>query len=282
MCGITGLSVSRHDAGQLDSVALATALLLEIESRGRDATGVAWRRNDDTWYMKNDVPASRFIADVKREVHVHTRTVIGHTRYATLGSPSVNANNHPIYHGNIVGVHNGVVRNHHEVFDFIDAKRDATVDSEAIFALLHHGTSAWPGSRPADLLSLIEGSAAVAWINTGDSAGTVHLARVFGSPLHVAYTEGGSLVFASTPVAIRNAFAHTGHQCSRTFEIPEGTHLVVRHGRIIDVQRFDVSASTHYVRPNYDRPSRFESPTRKVDHGTSQYTDALTGAWDWK
>jgi len=62
--------------------------------------------------------------------------IIGHTRAKTTGSELNTMNNHPILIGNIIGVHNGGVRNSKEIF-----KRHANmtpvgeVDSEAIFQL---------------------------------------------------------------------------------------------------------------------------------------------------
>ena len=64
---------------------------------------------------------------------------MGHTRYATLGSPSINSNNHPIRTGNTIGTHNGSIYNHKELFQKYNMTRFAQVDSEAIFV---------PGGNP--------------------------------------------------------------------------------------------------------------------------------------
>ena len=56
----------------------------------------------------------------------------------TKGHPPIEANNHPIRHGAVVGVHNGIIFNDDELMaehGFERAEPKMTVDSEAIFAL---------------------------------------------------------------------------------------------------------------------------------------------------
>ncbi len=55
MCGIAGiLNVTESD---LDRVELARELLLQIEKRGRHATGYAYIADDVTVFEKADMPA---------------------------------------------------------------------------------------------------------------------------------------------------------------------------------------------------------------------------------
>src|ERR671933_426166 len=66
------------------------------------------------------------------------RQLLVHVRDYTKGHPSLSANNHPIRHGAVVGVHNGVIVNDDELFAHHGIARDEagmTVDSEIIFAL---------------------------------------------------------------------------------------------------------------------------------------------------
>ena len=60
-----------------------------------------------------------------------------HVRDYTKGHPSIAANNHPVRHGPVVGIHNGIIVNDDEILaDFPCARSEPemTVDSEAIFA----------------------------------------------------------------------------------------------------------------------------------------------------
>ena len=64
-----------------------------------------------------------------------------HVRDYTKGHPRIEANNHPIRHGAVVGIHNGIIVNDEEIFaryGFPRAEPEMTVDSEAIFALAEH------------------------------------------------------------------------------------------------------------------------------------------------
>lgn len=77
---------------------------------------------------------SRAILKVPGEM----RFLLGHTRKKTLGTHLNPHNNHPIVVGNIVGIHNGGVRNHDTIFEHYKEKwtRVGEVDSEAIIQLL--------------------------------------------------------------------------------------------------------------------------------------------------
>ena len=98
------------------------------------------------------------------EVHVPSTStqVLVHVRDYTKGHPSLNANNHPVRHGSVVGIHNGIIKNDEEIFAryaFERAEEDMTVDSEAIFALAERERSR------AGALEELYGSMATAWID---------------------------------------------------------------------------------------------------------------------
>lgn len=229
MCGICGISVGPNE--HADVSAVATTMLLGIENRGQDATGAAWWSRSDLYVDKAAIPASAFIDDL--DVPADATAFIGHTRWATQGSPKTNDNNHPIDVGRLVGIHNGVLANDDALFDQIGPEhRIAQVDSEAIFAWLQRSDL-----PVGEALTYLRGSAAIAWLDA-EEQDTLHLARVAHSPLIVAATHGGSLLFASTRSCVQTAADHADLSVSVITSIDEGTHLTIQRGEIVDVETF--------------------------------------------
>lgn len=231
MCGIGGFNLSPDEA--INARDLAVELLLGIEDRGRHATGAAFFEGGEPFVQKTNMRATAFVEHLDMQPTV-TNAIL-HTRWASQGSPSNNANNHPIDVHGLIGVHNGVIFNDDDLFARIGpGKRLAEVDSEAIFATLLHGRE-----KPTQALARVEGSAAVAWLESYGDPDVLHAARVSSSPLVYAFSEAGSFVFASTAEAVTRAMAATGMTLvGGPYPLEEGTYLRVRNGEIVNRVRF--------------------------------------------
>ena len=231
MCGIAGFSLSKRE--RINANKLSSALLLGIEERGQPATGAAWHNptNDEIWIQKDAVTASEFVKN--NGLAGNTRAAILHTRWATKGDVSIPANNHPIDVKGLVGIHNGCIFNDDEIFERIGSeKRIAQVDSEAIFANLLHGEG-----ETVEKLSEVKGSAAVAWLDaTGPDS--VHIARISSSPLVIATTAMGSVIFASTENAIRKGANSVGMKITNMMRLDEGGYLEFLDGQVIQSATF--------------------------------------------
>src|SRR5918992_3701215 len=142
MCGIAGYSLS--PASSVPRTLAAQALLAGIAERGADAVGYAHRGSEAA---AADVHKRRSGAtDLLDELHVPDAAteVLVHVRDYTKSHPTIEANNHPVRHGTVVGIHNGIIVNDEEIFaryGFDRAHPEMTVDSEAIFALAEHAGS---------------------------------------------------------------------------------------------------------------------------------------------
>src|SRR3954449_4645755 len=158
MCGIAGYSLSASSS--VDRTLAAQALLAGIAERGADAVGYAHRAPGRPIEVhKQRSGASALLEEI--EIPASATQVLLHVRDYTKGHPRIEANNHPIRHGAVVGVHNGLIVNDEEIFDsrgFDRAHPDMTVDSEAIFALIDDS----PGPQT---LEELYGAMATAWID---------------------------------------------------------------------------------------------------------------------
>lgn len=235
MCGIAGFS--RAPGSNRNAKTLGRALARSIEARGHHATGAGWTENDWPHFWKEQGAARRVIDGAP--IPADTPTLILHTRYATHGDVRQEVNNHPHVVPGYVLVHNGTLNNYRELMHLAGYTPQGECDSEAIPALL----AAFSEDHPADVLGLLEGRASVAWIET-DRPDTLHLARVTGSPLFTAQDRMGNFYFASTEDLLLRPMARLGIEPVWTSDVPEGTYIRVRQGRVAEVTRFAVQHAT--------------------------------------
>ena len=234
MCGIAGYSLDATST--VDRTLAAQALLAGIAERGADAVGYAHRSpGREVIIHKQPSGATALLEDV--ELPSKTTEALVHVRDYTKGHPTVLANNHPIRHGWIVGVHNGIIVNDEEILDRHGLERaepQMTVDSEAIFALMDT-THSDPGS-----LEQLRGSMATAWIDER-IPGRMHLARGLARPLWTGCAQR-ELFFASTKAALE-VVEETLRLKLLKHELPEGRLLHLERGRIETDSRFRTDCS---------------------------------------
>ena len=221
MCGIAGYSLS--DDSRVERTLAAQVLLAAIAERGADAAGYAWRGpSPEITVHKRRSGASALLDEVA--VPPEATQLLVHVRDYTKGHPTIAANNHPIRHGAVVGVHNGVIANDDEIFaahGFTRAEPEMTVDSEAIFALAEEAH----GRAPA--LEELHGSMATGWLDER-RPDVLFLARGVGRPLWVGAGRR-EIFFASTRRALELVERYAHVRLAKR-ELEEGTLLAVRSG----------------------------------------------------
>jgi glucosamine 6-phosphate synthetase-like amidotransferase/phosphosugar isomerase protein len=234
LCGIAGYSLNRESA--VDPTLAAQTLMAAISERGADAAGYCYRGPGlELEVRKRQAGASELLDEIS--VPAAATQVLVHVRDYTKGHPSLNANNHPVRHGSVVGIHNGIIKNDEEIFaryGFERAEEDMTVDSEAIFALAELERSR------ANALEELYGSMATAWVDERDPD-VLFLARGIGRPLWIG--EGGQeFFFASTREALELAERYAGVRL-RKREVPEGTLAAAVDGRLVRSEAFQPDTS---------------------------------------
>jgi glucosamine 6-phosphate synthetase-like amidotransferase/phosphosugar isomerase protein len=229
MCGIAGYCLSPESP--VDRTLAAQALLAGIAERGADAVGYAWRAGDPAVTVhKQRTGASALLDEI--DVPASALQVLVHVRDYTKGHPTIPANNHPIRHGAVVGVHNGVIRNDEDILaahGIARAEREMTVDSEAILALAELADSR------ADALEELHGSMAAAWLDERRPE-TVFLARGIGRPLWLGWARR-EVFFASTRAALE-LVERTLRTTLTLREVDDGTLLRLARGRVAGAERF--------------------------------------------
>jgi asparagine synthetase B (glutamine-hydrolysing) len=229
MCGIAGFSLDPESS--VDRTLAAQALLAGIAERGADAVGYAHRGESGSAQVTKLRGGASALLD-ELAVPPETSQALIHVRDFTKGHPDVAANNHPIRHGAVVGVHNGIIQNDDELltrYRIERAEPQMTVDSEAIFALMElreHDPRA---------LSELRGAMAAAWLDDRDER-TLFLARGRLRPLWVATAESG-LYFASTRRALTIVAAALRTRLNIR-DVREGRLLHVDAGRVVRERRF--------------------------------------------
>ena len=233
MCGIAGYSFGGKS--RMSRTLAAQALLAGIAERGADAVGYAYRADGPLQVHKQQTGASALLESVV--VPGNARQALVHVRDYTKGHPTIAANNHPVRHGSVTGVHNGIIVNDDELFvrHGLDRQEpEMTVDSEAIFALVDaHGTG-------PNVLEQLVGAMAAAWVDEHEPD-VLHVARGIGRPLWIARGRH-AVLFASTRHALEVAERTLG-TTFRKSEVEEGRVLSLVDGSLVAEQRWSPDRS---------------------------------------
>jgi glutamine---fructose-6-phosphate transaminase (isomerizing) len=242
MCGLFGLSRSpdaRHPEWASDAF---IALGMLAEERGVDSAGVAlFGRpcpiNVVTPTIQGDVTdgGCRVVKGRGRFTDVwrpdlltdldRAPTALGHTRWATQGSPDMLANAGPLLTGSLAGTHNGDVSAAELRTRFALPPATGGTDSEVIFQALA------AGHRPLEVLRALHGRAALAWVDRTRPA-RLHLARAALSPLCVAVDGERNLYWASNPAWFRTVERTTRVRFRSAVLLREGTYLRIEAGDV--------------------------------------------------
>jgi glucosamine 6-phosphate synthetase-like amidotransferase/phosphosugar isomerase protein len=234
MCGIAGYSLG--EGSRADRTLAAQALLAGIAERGEDAVGYAHRDGAGALVThKQQTGPSALLETLSFPSPV--RQAILHVRDFTKGPPAIAANNHPVRHGTVVGVHNGIIENDDALFDHHGWSRhepDMTVDSEIIFAVAEAAGS------DAAALEQLHGAMAAAWMDER-VPDTLFLARGLARPLWLGSGRHEQF-FASTRTTLE-LVERALRMNLRMREVPEGRLLHLVDGAVANEHRWQPDRS---------------------------------------
>jgi glucosamine 6-phosphate synthetase-like amidotransferase/phosphosugar isomerase protein len=151
MCGIATIIIGRRARNRIPYRklrALSTQLLTQLQVRGIDAAGMAViNEPEGSVLFKKPLRPERLVVrprfdDALNRIGPNTNFILLHSRAATIGGTGDNYDNHPIVAAPCVGIHNGTLYNHEELFEAFSESfsPQGSVDSEVIFRLYHHFT----------------------------------------------------------------------------------------------------------------------------------------------
>src|SRR5580698_3890803 len=209
MCGIVGVIGSR------DAAPLLLEALRRLEYRGYDSAGIATLVNGHIERRRAEGKLLNLAASLDRTPLSGT-TGIGHTRWATHGAPTEN-NAHPHGTSRVSVVHNGIIENHAELREELEAagqEFSTETDTETVAQLvdlnLKNGMA--PIEAAGSALRRLEGAYALAMIFSGHPE--LMVAAQNGAPLAVGFGDDemfiGSDALALAPLTRRIAYLHDG------------------------------------------------------------------------
>jgi glucosamine--fructose-6-phosphate aminotransferase (isomerizing) len=175
-----------------------------LEYRGYDSAGVALIDDGQNKVVKQSGRVSGLVQSVAGQ-HLDSNLVIGHTRWATHGSPTmVNAHPQTSNDQSISVVHNGIIENFAELRQKLQAEGYNFVsetDTEVVPNLIDYYSKQLPSFEAAFEAALndIRGAYAIAAIVSSEPD-TLYAARL-SSPLVIGVGKGEHIL-ASDPMAI--------------------------------------------------------------------------------
>lgn len=205
MCGI----VAYTGKNQVGPILLDG--LKKLEYRGYDSVGIAVEGEDGKIQTAKTVGRVQALVDQTRGgTLLPGFTGIGHTRWATHGSPDeVNAHPHSSGDGQVVGVHNGIIENYQELKTMLEGKGytfESQTDTEVAIKLVHsllHEEKEGPLHVLAKAMLLMQGSYALALLFS-DRPGEIYAARK-DSPMVVAQAEDGAYLGSDVPAILSHS-----------------------------------------------------------------------------
>jgi len=261
MCGIGGFR--RFGEAPPITPTHVKTMLCGLQKRGTNAAGIALQYpNGEIYVMKEPMPAWQLVIQKRFDEFLadhleQAQTVLLHARAATQGDPEDNRNNHPLFTGKTVVVHNGKIENDYILFRELKLEREGAVDSDIIRALLDDSTLSKDGIAQ---LRKLKGSGAIAALSV-EQPGKLLLARSGNPMVWASVPELDLFCFASTKQFLHQTLrpVYKWHEMLFQPNIPNvGFSTMTNHSaHIIGDNGLEwheaLEFNTHFTAPIYDQ-----------------------------
>ena len=241
MCGIIGV------VGSSDTLATLLQGLQRLEYRGYDSAGVALVGPGQTWRARTAV-GTESVTALRAECAFAPsgfRSGIGHTRWATHGAPEA-VNAHPLLDcsGNIAIIHNGIIENHAELREQLEAKGHvftSVTDSEVLAHLIEEsrlqGLELIEAVRAS--LLVVRGAFALAAMDANEPDVIVAARRI--SPLVVGTAPGVTYLASDVPAILDRATAFYAVDDDEIVRLrPEGFRAIDLEGAPVRLHQLSI------------------------------------------
>lgn len=237
MCGIFGWQFTDEGIKGDGSLAvLATSLIQSNEARGQDSWGFVRQEADGSLKVIKAVGCITLRLYLKSILRPQ---IMGHTRQASSGAVTTE-NAHPFTINGLVGAHNGIINNDHELET--EHKWKYTVDSQYLLRYIADGLP----------LTKIRGSGTVEYILTNEP-GTVYLAKGPMGSLAIAGIgrskhDTVGIVWSSSQLDLERALELSGYKYF-LFRPKDNRQFKIVDGKLSKNGRFELSADVNII-PN--------------------------------
>src|SRR6202167_6187319 len=241
MCGIIGV------VGSDDTLATLLEGLTRLEYRGYDSAGIALVRAGETWRART-ASGTESVTALKEEclnAPVGFTSGIGHTRWATHGAPeAANAHPHLDCSGNIAIIHNGIIENHTELQEQLEARGhlfSSVTDSEVLAHLIEESRA--KGLELIDAvresLLVVQGAFAVAAMDATEADVIVAAPRI--SPLIVGAAPVVTYLASDIPAILDRATAFYAVNDDEIVRLgPEGFRAIDLEGTPVRLHQLSI------------------------------------------
>jgi glucosamine--fructose-6-phosphate aminotransferase (isomerizing) len=241
MCGIIGV------VGSSETLEILLEGLQRLEYRGYDSAGIALVKHGQTWRARA-AAGTESVAALRIECELAPggfNSGIGHTRWATHGAPEVaNAHPHLDCSGNIAIIHNGIIENHTELQEQLEARghvftsvTDSEVLAHMIEELRSDGLELVEAVRQS--LLTVRGAFALAAMDATEPDVIVAARRV--SPLVLGTAPGVTYLASDVPAILDRATAFYAVNDDEIVRLgPEGFRAIDLEGSPVRLRQLQI------------------------------------------